>query len=154
MSISPPVIFTTEDAVLRSMPPHTAEVARFVLPPGLARDTAVAWARGVLAYSEHFTDATVIRASKVLEANDIDHRHLAAETRMWRELQAAERAARLGDAFEALNVAEGRAQTRKNLLAVAAGILLIALTVYLTDSLGARVAATMAEGAELYCGAC
>ena len=154
MTISPPVAIPAEDNVLRSMPAHTAEVHRFALPPGLARDSAVAWARGVFAFADNFGDAVVIRAAKVLEANDIDHYHLAVEMRRFLEGCAAERAARIGGAYEAMNVAAGRRESRKNLLAVAAGVLLIALAAYLLDSLGARVAATMAEGAEFYCGAC
>ena len=154
MTTPPTVATPTADNTLRSLPPHTAEVHRFVLPPGLARDAAVAWARGVFAFADNFGDAVVIRAAKVLEANDPDHYSLAVEMRRFLEGCAAERAARLGEAFEAVNARRGRAQSRKNLAAVAAGVLLIALVAYLTDGLGARIAATVAEGAEMSCGAC
>lgn len=142
-----------ESRVLR-LPPHTADVHRFVMSPGSAQDAAVTWARGVLGFADTFGESTVIRAAKVLEANDQEYYHLAVQMRRFLEGCAAERAARVEEVFEGMNVRRGRAQTRKNLLAVVAGALLIALAIYLLDGLGAMVAATVAQGADIYCGAC
>lgn len=52
------------------IPAHDAPLTAFGLGPGEKRDTAIAWARGVLAEVAHFNDETIIRACKVIEAND------------------------------------------------------------------------------------
>lgn len=50
---------------------HTRSVSDFFMPAD-KRESAVAWARGVLADIKDYRDETVIRACKVIEANDKD----------------------------------------------------------------------------------
>lgn len=73
------------------VPRHSAPVTEFVKRPGLERDAAVAWARGVLADVAHYSDFAIIRACKLIEANDKAFYITAHEMRRFLERCEAER---------------------------------------------------------------
>jgi len=53
-----------------TIPDASAPVADFTQKLGLPRDSAVAWARGVIADVAHHCDPDIMRACKVIIAND------------------------------------------------------------------------------------